>query len=64
MNKFEFYLCEGPSLGVLEQEVEEVGAVEVRPLVHRLRDHVDLGVGLKIGAMSESVEQLSFQWFR
>jgi len=33
-------LGEGPSLGVLEEEVEQVRAVEVGPLVHRLREHV------------------------
>ena len=39
-------LCEGPSLGILEEEVEQVGSVEVGPLVHRLREHVHVGEAL------------------
>ena len=40
-------LREGPSLGILEEEVEQVRAVEVGPLVHRLRDHVNVRQTLK-----------------
>ena len=40
-------LRERPPLGVLEEEVEQVRPVQVRPLLNRLRDHVHVRQTLK-----------------
>ena len=54
-------LSEGPSLGVLEEEVEQVRAVQVGPLVHRLRDHVNVRQALKCKLFSTSKGKYFFK---